>query len=443
MVTLCDTLDATATARICADGSLVADVRGARVGIQTYTPSEAGAPNTFTGNVVRVYRPEEEVFSRDSLASFAAAPVTIGHPSEMVDASNWKRHGVGEINGDIARDGEFVRVPLIVRDAAAVEKVRTTHKQLSMGYTCTLDWTPGTTPAGEAYDAVQRSIRINHIAAVKAARGGPELKISDERKPLHLLTDGIGDAKAWLKKAIALHKKHMDGTAPTTGPAGEKSQMLMMEQMENALAALDGESPASRMKMDFNPKEPPMKIKIGDAEVDATNGEAVRIAVDALNTKLADATTRATTAETDLAAAQTAVAAKDAEIVTLNQKLADAAMTPAKLRDAAKAYAGVCGKAKALGVTFAEDADSDVIMKAVVDAKMGDAAKNWTADQIAASFAVLTKDAKVESATFDGAAFKGGIVSLGDAETTLADAQRKASEARRNAWKTPATSAAA
>ena len=43
---------------------------------------------------------------------------------------------------------------------------------------------------------------------------------------------------------------------------------------------------------------------------------------------------------------------------------------------------------------FAEDADSDAIMKAVVDAKMGDAAKGWNADQIAASFAVLSKDAK-------------------------------------------------
>jgi len=433
MVTLCDTLDASTTARICADGSLVAEVRGARTGIQLYSKSDTGAPADFAGDSVRVYRPAEEVFSRDSLASFAAAPVTINHPSEMVDASNWKRHGVGEINGDIARDGEFVRVPLIVRDAAAVEKVRTTHKQLSMGYTCTLDWTPGTTPSGEAYDAVQREIRINHIAAVPAARGGPELKISDERTPLHLLTDGIGDAKAWLKKAIALHKKHMDGTAPTTGPAGEKSQMLMMEQMENALAALDGESPASRMKMDFNPKEPPMKIKIGDAEVDATNGEAVRIAVDGLNTKLADAQTRATKAETDLAAATTAVAAKDAEIVTLNQKLADSEITPAKLRDAAKAYANVCGKAKAVGVTFAEDADSDTIMKAVVDAKMGDAAKGWSADQIAASFAVLTKDAKSEAPAFDGAAFKGGIRNLGDAQA--AEHQAWADSNDHNAWR--------
>ncbi|TCM21484.1 hypothetical protein EDF56_101148 [Novosphingobium sp. PhB165] len=366
MVQLCDTLDATTTARICADGSLVAEVRGARVGIQNYLPAEAGAPDGFSGSVVRVYRPAEEVFSRDSMASFAAAPFTINHPSEMVDASNWRQLGVGEINGDIARDGEFVRVPVIVRDAAAVEKVRTTHKQLSMGYTCTLDWTPGTTPAGEAYDAVQREIRINHIAAVPAARGGPELKISDERS--------------------------------------------------------------------LPPEKSTMKIKIGDAEVDATNGEAVRIAVDGLNSKLVDATTRATTAETSLATATTTLAAKDAEIVTLNQKLADAAMTPAKLRDAAKAYAGVCGKAKALGVTFAEDADSDAIMKAVVDAKMGDIAKGWSAEQIAASFAVLAKDAKVETQTFDASAFKGGIQNLGDAAALADQALAKANNDL-NAWR--------
>jgi hypothetical protein len=37
----------------------------------------------------------------------------------------------------------------------------------------------------------------------------------------------------------------------------------------------------------------------------------------------------------------------------------------------------------------------------------------------------------------------GSPVVVGDDATALADAQRKASEARRNAWKTPATSAAA
>lgn len=186
MVELHDLVDTAGVARICADGSLVADVRAARVGIQTYTGREVDPDNQLglrDKAEVKVYRPESEVFNVDSMASFTAAPLTIDHPTQPVTADNWKRLGVGEIHGDVVRDGSFVRVPIIVRDAAAVEKVRTTHKQLSMGYRCTLDATPGKTPEGEAFDAVQRNIRINHIAAVPAARGGPELKISDERRP--------------------------------------------------------------------------------------------------------------------------------------------------------------------------------------------------------------------------------------------------------------------
>ncbi|WP_333571321.1 DUF2213 domain-containing protein [Sphingomonas sp.] len=193
-----DALDAS-TARICADGCLVADVLAARTGIQQYRGYEVDPQNAHglrDKDVVNVYRPADEVFARDSLASFAAAPVTIDHPAEMVSADNWRQLGVGEINGDIARDGERVRVPLIVRDAAAVRKAQTTHKQLSMGYSTKLDFTPGTAPDGTAYDAVQREIRINHIALVPVARGGPELRIIDERpseKPSMKIT--IGDAK--------------------------------------------------------------------------------------------------------------------------------------------------------------------------------------------------------------------------------------------------------
>jgi len=69
-----------------------------------------------------------------------------------------------------------------------------------------------------------------------------------------------------LKKAIALHKKHMDGSAPTTGAAGEKSQMLMMTQMEDALGFL--ESDAAK-------KKPAMKMPAMNSAV----GKTVRINV--------------------------------------------------------------------------------------------------------------------------------------------------------------------
>lgn len=259
MVQLCDTLDAATTARICRDGSLVADVRAARVGIQTYLGAEVdpdGSLGLKDKGTVRVYRPDTEVFSRDSMASFAAAPFTIDHPSVPVDAGNWRDLGVGEVNGDVVRDGGFVRVPVIVRDAAAVEKVRTTHKQLSMGYSCTLDATPGTTPDGQAFDAVQRDIRINHIAAVPAARGGPELKISDERTAPEpkghvvkkITLDGLqvdlSDADA---VAAAISKLQDKATKAETALADAQTQVstltgekaVLQKSLDDAKAELD------------------------------------------------------------------------------------------------------------------------------------------------------------------------------------------------------------
>ena len=272
MVHLTDTLDASTTARICADGCLVADVRAARIGIQTYLPSEAGAPADFKGSVVRVYRPEDEVFSRDSMASFAAAPFTIDHPSDPVTADNWRELGVGEVNGDVVRDGGFVRVPVIVRDAASVEKVRTTHKQLSMGYSCTLDWTPGTTADGQAYDAVQREIRINHIAAVRAARGGAELKISDERPPLSekpTMKIKIGDADVDLSDGAAVALAVGTLNANLTDALGKVGSLTAdLATASTNLQAKDGEIAALTQKLADAEVTPAKLQQLADARAD-------------------------------------------------------------------------------------------------------------------------------------------------------------------------------
>lgn len=158
------------------DGYLVADARVARTGIQVYAGREVGKPEL---DQVRVFRPEAEVFSTDALASFAHRPVTNDHPAEAVGARNWKQHSVGMTGGEIARDGEFVRVPMTVMDQAAIDAVEAGKRELSMGYACDLDFTAGTTPAGEAYDAIQKNIRGNHLAIVDAGRAGPQCRIGD------------------------------------------------------------------------------------------------------------------------------------------------------------------------------------------------------------------------------------------------------------------------
>lgn len=75
---LTDRLTLDKTARICADGSLVVEVRAARTGIQTCRGIKVDPENAHglrDKASLSVYRPEEEVFARDSLATYVAAPV--------------------------------------------------------------------------------------------------------------------------------------------------------------------------------------------------------------------------------------------------------------------------------------------------------------------------------------------------------------------------------
>lgn len=139
-------------------------------------------------------------------------------------------------------------------------------------------------------------------------------------------------------------------------------------------------------------------IMLDELKVDLADADAVKAAVAKLQDKAATSVAALATAETAHAAAITAkdaeLATKDATIITLEKQVADAKVTPAMLRDAGKAYALVCDKAKFLKVDIADDADEPAIMKACVDAAMGDKAMDWGANEIAASFAMLTKDFK-------------------------------------------------
>jgi hypothetical protein len=154
------------------DGYWIADCIVAKGDfVQRYLGSEVGRPELET---VDVFRPASEVFSADSLRSFAYKPVVITHPEQAVDASTWGDVAVGTVGNEILRDGNGVRVSLALMDASAIEAVRSGTRQISMGYTCNVDFRDGITDDGTPYQAVQRDIRINHAALVTRGRAGPE-----------------------------------------------------------------------------------------------------------------------------------------------------------------------------------------------------------------------------------------------------------------------------
>lgn len=316
------------------DGYLVADARIARTGIQTYLGREVGRADMAT---VAVYRPGEEVFSAETLKSAAHRPVTNDHPPELVTSANWKKYAVGQSGDEVSGEGIYIRVPLMVSDGEAISDVEGGKRELSAGYTCDLDWTAGTTPDGQAYDAIQRNIRMNHVAIVQRGRAGSEVRIGDGAAP-------------W-------------GVSP--------------------FATADE-------------RKPDMPDNLRTVMVDGLSVSVTDQGAQAIDKLLRERDT-ARQATTDAAAAhQTALAAKDAEIAKRDATIDDLKskqLTDADLDKRVAARAGLITLAAAIAkdVKTAGLSDNE-IRAAVVKAKVGDAAvTDKSADYINARFDILAE----------------------------------------------------
>jgi hypothetical protein len=146
----------------------------ARTGVQMYT--DAG------GGVRREYRPEEEVGSPESLASFAGKAVTFEHPPALLDSANTKDYQIGFSGTEVVYDNGFVRAVMTITDKDAIERImRGDAKEVSAGYRVQFDPTPGIADNGEHYDGIQRMIDGNHIAVVRRGRAGPQVKLHLDR----------------------------------------------------------------------------------------------------------------------------------------------------------------------------------------------------------------------------------------------------------------------
>lgn len=162
------------------NGSLRVQGRATRSGIYVYQNDD--------GTLRREYRPPDEVFDGSSMDSLRGAPMTLGHPPDMVDPDNYADHAVGTILG-VARswaDGgdDAIKIDAVITRRDALDALAARQStQLSGGYSCLYDATPGTTPDGLAYDGTQSSIAYNHVAMVDVARGGPDMKLRTDAAP--------------------------------------------------------------------------------------------------------------------------------------------------------------------------------------------------------------------------------------------------------------------
>jgi len=319
--------------RLTRDGYLLVQCRVSRCGIQQYLGSELGMDQ----DVVNVYRPESSVFDTDSLASFAFKPITIDHPNQPVNSSNYGKLAVGHIGGEISTDSnKFVTVPMMLTDADVIRDIQENGSELSAGYSMRLEVKEGVTDSGESYSAIQHDIRANHVACVPKGRAGPACSIS------------VGDS--WPTDSTYDYK-------PRRTPARKSKTQNRNPVMDVRTIIVDG------LSVDTT--------DAGAQAIEKLQGEI---------TKLNDAAT--TASETHTAAIdtlkddhKTAISAKDEEIGELKGKvkgLEDAAMTPEKLDALVADRSVLIGKAAQIckDADFTGKTDAEV-MRSCVEAHYG------------------------------------------------------------------------
>ena len=145
----------------------------ARSGTQRYQQDELGQSGM---DMITVYRPEDEVFSKATIASFEGMPVTNDHPEEPegVTAENIQYLGKGHcqnVRRGTGAQSDLLIADLVITDPATIQDVLNGKREISCGYNYELDDTDG--------KYTQRQIRGNHIAIVDRGRAGHRVCIKD------------------------------------------------------------------------------------------------------------------------------------------------------------------------------------------------------------------------------------------------------------------------
>ena len=347
MITLTDTIsldqsafDAAGKLKRTADGYAVMECPVARSGIQEYLAAEMGPAfaDRNPRDVIRVYRPDDVIFGDASLQGYAHKPLTNDHPPEQVTADNWKQYAIGHTGDEVTVREKRVRVPMLMADSAAISDVEAGKREWSAGYSVSFDVQSGTTPDGQAYDAIVTGQKINHIALVDRGRAGPDCRIGDN----HSASDDALQEKRQMAEV-----KMQDGSIPFA--VADETAAAVVRNIQSARdTALADLATVTTARDTLQGEKVVLEQKLKDAEVTPAK---LQVLADARAKVIADAKRISPEIVTD--------GKTDAEI----RKLA----VSAKLGDATSALSDAAIEGAFVALVPLADANEDGIQKVIKD----------------------------------------------------------------------------
>lgn len=201
------------------------DVPIARTGKQQYLRKELGLKDNPDG-VVNVYRTEEEVFDKKTIASFEGKVFTDEHPSDWVTPLNFSTYAKGAVTNvrrGTGKEKDLLLADIIVYNQQQIEEIeRKEKREVSCGYECEY------TPYKDGF--VQSNIVGNHVALVSAGRAGKRVAIKDN--------DNLLNSKQEVKKNMGYKIPRRSNVSDFLKAVGLK-QVAMDSEPEEILDAVN------------------------------------------------------------------------------------------------------------------------------------------------------------------------------------------------------------
>lgn len=270
---------ATIKATIDENGFLVDTPVVARIGVQVYYRED--------GSFVREFRPAEEVFKEESLASYQGKPMTLDHV--FVNSDNAKDVVVGSVTGKAEALGSTVIAPIVVYSQEAIdEAIAGKARELSVGYSAVLDETPGwgnpvtgeyvlrsdntqdlDIPADwQEFDAIQRDIKVNHLAMVSKGRAGIA-KLNMDGQQENPYTDNVDLNTKENKMTVKIKIDSVEVEVAKEVADHISKINSAVEAQKAKVDSIEAERDALKAKVDAMPAEIDKAVKAAKADAEA------------------------------------------------------------------------------------------------------------------------------------------------------------------------------
>lgn len=225
----------------------IKDVPIARVGVFPYRRAD--------GSIEMEAKLPDDLLADESVASANNKAITNDHPSELVNANNFKQYGKGVTAGNAHVDGDRIKVDMTITDAGLIKQISDGKEELSIGFVTEVVDHRGEYQ-GIKYDSMQQNIQINHVAVVNRGRAGHTVRLTGDSA---IMDDSKGGNDTMETTMVMLDGKNItvavnDADTVTQANNSNSSLQEQLKAAEAKVAELKAELEKSNGSNDANKK---------------------------------------------------------------------------------------------------------------------------------------------------------------------------------------------